>query len=362
MLLSTRGLLGLKLTVPIPPNGDTFEWMHGCSDHVSPDATWYIDGSLFDGTRSFSSGRAVGFGVVVVSSQNDLLAYGRGVPPCWVKDAAGAEAWAFAAILRMCPELPSTMTDCYNVLRAISDGRGKMMAASSPLARVWMTAFNILDDYGAYELDKVTWMPAHNGQGSIGRVFASNGKPLTAVQWRANRLVDLLAKSAARPRRLPREARKLVETAAAALEYSLAKLGAVTHAANHYRVSTVLNDGSTTYSNKRDSSGMQPTAKKRAVGQELKRQRRSGTDVVVIPAAGLVDLGDICLDAERTCRSASRKRKADDLEASRELLFQEYWSANRPALKPKPPGEATARFDALRARVIERQKGVVEPA
>eukprot|EP00973_Karenia_brevis_P028832 3976139-Karenia_brevis.AAC.1 len=235
LLLSTRGVLGLKLSIPAPPVGDTFEWLYGCTNDIMADATWYIDGSLFDGNCGMSTCRATGFGVVVASPNNDLIAYGRGIPPCWVKDAAGAEAWAFAMILRMCPELPHTATDCLNIVSTLSRDRGKATAASSPLARIWVAAFSILDDFGctAEDLAKVKWIPAHTGQGSIGQVVASDSKPLTALQWRANRLADLLAKSAARPHRLPLDARKTLKIAREALEYSLAKLGAVTHAANN---------------------------------------------------------------------------------------------------------------------------------
>ena len=40
-------------------------------------------------------------------------------------------------------------------------------------------------------------MPAHGSASSIGRAPDSNGNLVTAVMWRANRLVDLLAKAAA---------------------------------------------------------------------------------------------------------------------------------------------------------------------
>ena len=56
--------------------GDTFEWLHGRLEDVMPDATWYIDGSLFDGDRDLGARQVTGFGVVVVSKQNDLVAYG----------------------------------------------------------------------------------------------------------------------------------------------------------------------------------------------------------------------------------------------------------------------------------------------
>eukprot|EP00973_Karenia_brevis_P028065 3864534-Karenia_brevis.AAC.1 len=39
LLLSTRGALGLKLSIPTPPVGDTFEWLYGCTNDIMADAT-----------------------------------------------------------------------------------------------------------------------------------------------------------------------------------------------------------------------------------------------------------------------------------------------------------------------------------
>ena len=270
LLLTTRGLLSLRLSTPKPPDGDTFEWLHSSTADIPLDATWFIDGSMFDGIHDFGIRRRTGFAIVIVSAQHDLLACGRGMPPNWVKDAAGAEAWAFAVMLRMCPTVPRTTTDCLNIVKTIAGGRGKATAASSPLARIWATAFDILDDMEctAEDFEKVAWMPAHRGQDTIGQVVASEGRILTALEWWANRLVDALAKSAASPHRLAPEVRKLVETAAEALEYSLAKLGAVTYAANHYKIEVILADGTTTHSikslkrahSKPNTSGQEPKA------------------------------------------------------------------------------------------------------
>ncbi len=63
--------------------------------------------------------------------------------------------------------------------------------------------------------------------------------------------------------------RRFIETAAEALEYSLAKLGAVTHAANHFKLAMVLGDGTTTHTTIGDSSGTQPRGAGRQSG--LKR-------------------------------------------------------------------------------------------
>jgi len=205
-------------------------------------------------------------------------------------------------------------------------------------------------------------MPAHTTQGSIGRLVASDGKPITAVQWRANRLVDMLAKSAARPYRLPAAAGKILDTAAEAVEFSLAKLAAVTYAANHCKVDAVLPDGTTTRCIKRDSSGARPCARRGATG--LKRQRREEPAVVGMPApaAVAVDLGIGEPQVRRRCKRTVQKMQEDDRLSRDELLFREHWRANRPVMKARPPGEARARFADLRARVLERERALTYSA
>ena len=46
------------------------------------------------GSSLASYSMRIGFGIIVVTSSGDVLAHGHGVPPEWVGDAAGAEAWA----------------------------------------------------------------------------------------------------------------------------------------------------------------------------------------------------------------------------------------------------------------------------
>ena len=138
-LLLTRGLLAVRVIVPNPHGADSFHWIRSPQDDIPLDAKWYIDGSMFDASRGFA--KRTGFGVVVISVTGDLLAYGNGIPPNWIQDAAGAEAWAFASILRLCPFLPDTTTDCLNIVQAVTGGCAAATSASSPLARIWVSVF-----------------------------------------------------------------------------------------------------------------------------------------------------------------------------------------------------------------------------
>ena len=366
-ILLTRGLLAVRALIPAPQAGDTFEWLRSPRDDIPLDAKWYIDGSLFDAAWDYA--KRTGFGVAVVSTSGDLLAYGKGVPPDWIHDAAGAEAWAFAVILRMCPFLPDTTTDCLNIVKTVARGRAHATAASAPLARVWVSIFSMLEEQAGDSdaLQRLRWMPAHGAQSSIHRARRSDGLHLTALDWRANRLVDALAKAAAQQHRVPKQLRQFVDDAAAALEYALAKLATVTYAANHFHCAVTLPDGSTTQRVKRDSSAQKPPRAARPVkasGACLLEPSGSQT----IPAHGVLIDRSCSADAPQTRSEPSRKRalqgpgssaakrqRALDHECMCEMRFQAHWMANRPAMRAAPPERAHCRFEELRARVAKRE-------
>ena len=75
------------------------------------------------------------------------------------------------------------------------------------------------------------WMPAHAPASDIGRARDSEGDPITATMWRANRLADALAKAAAGEHRLPVQATAWVRNAAALVQHAAATRGAITHTA-----------------------------------------------------------------------------------------------------------------------------------
>ena len=103
---------------------------------------------------------------------------------------------------------------------------------------------------------RTTWMPAHGGVHTIGVARDSRGKPITAVMWRANRLVDFLAKSAAAGQRLPPQITRDLISMRLLARYSLAKLGAVTREANHHAMIVDNGDGTVKTRIKRDSEGL----------------------------------------------------------------------------------------------------------
>ena len=99
-----------------------------------------------------------------------------------------------------------------------------------------MVATALDDDFR--QAERLTrWMPAHTATSSIGSTHDSEGEPITATMWRANRLVDALAKAAAAEHRLPVWVTGWVRNAATLVRHTAATLGAITHAANNYTLS-----------------------------------------------------------------------------------------------------------------------------
>ena len=194
-LLATRGLLAARVALPPRPAGDSFTWLRAPPEELPSDVTWFIDGSLFDTVCRAS--RRTGFGVAVVAASGDLLAWGCGVPPSWIQDASGAEAWAFFFVMREALEVPRATKDCMHILVTLEAGVAAATRASKQLARLWSVTASALDDTFELAASRTTWMPAHGAAHTIGVARDSRGQPITAVMWRANRLVDFLAKSAA---------------------------------------------------------------------------------------------------------------------------------------------------------------------
>ena len=82
----------------------------------------------------------------------------------------------------------------------------------------------------------------------------SDGSFVTAIDWRANRLVDHLARLAALQYGVPELAFTAFKQAMHAAEYCAAFLGTVTHKANHHKVLVTKPDGSQVFSYCRDSA------------------------------------------------------------------------------------------------------------
>ncbi len=212
--------------------------------------------------------------------------------------------------------------------------------------------FHCLDDLGIdvqlRSVDRLVWMPAHTGAHAIGKVQTSKGASLTAPIWRANRLVDVLAKKAASQHTVGPAILRALKLAEATALHGAALLGMVVHAANNLRVDECQEDGTTRTTLRRDTAPLPKTGKQKMLEGHTGEgvggaQRPAGTDARA--ATGPQELA--------RCKAAQRRLLAEEALARAEAAFWANWSG--PALAPRA-GVPTAaeRLEALRRRVMCR--------
>ena len=363
-LLDTRGLLVLNLHIPERhPTG----WMHWflCPPPDVPEtATFYIDGSLLDGPSELIS--RCGLAICIVDEHDELLAYGHGVPPDWVRTSGAAEAWALYMVMRMSPTLPRVITDCLNLLQTLERGFKHACGPARPQARLWRLIAGTFDY--AFQPEwihkRLLWMPSHSSKAAIGTAIRSDGVPITPTDWRCNRLVDALAKGAAHSQRVPPSIRFQVQDAKDALEHAAAQLGVVTKAANTQTTTQWREDGTTFQRRLRDS--LPPPRKAQA------ERDHEGTDqrAPPHPRTGTAEPRRDSEDAEAE-RAYGRKaawhrgaaaRTKTELQtqaAAEEARFLRTWhhdmagKARNPVAGPGRPS-AGERMRALRERIRAR--------
>ena len=261
-ILKMRGLLVLRLPPPQPTAEGIFQWLTDpTASSLVDEATWYFDGSMLNGR--WKALRLTGFGVAVVAKTGVLIGHGMGWPPTWVTTAAAAEAWALSVVLQLVPFPPPMRTDCLALLQTAKEGNARATHHSKPLARIWRSIADTMGSDVSERLvnDKLVWFPAHLTHKAIGQAKGSNGCRLSAVDWRANRLVDKLAKVAAKALQFSKHVLNLLPSAVAASAHAACLLGVVTHKANNLEVSSTNAVGKTVTRTLRDSTE-RPKAKR----------------------------------------------------------------------------------------------------
>ena len=226
-----------------------------------------------------------GFAIVVADKNSNLISWGLGTPPHWITDAAGAEAWALALVLKMCPLAPKIITDCKGLLAEAAES-AKNCSGKKKLARTWNHIKEACDGNTAQlaESRRLDWMPAHKSFASVGVLEKASGKHVTAFDWRANNLVDHLARQAAETYAPPKKIVRLVKDAVDMVKCAAAKLGLVTWSANNYSTTEALPDGSVRNITKRDASD--PPAirrKKRSKPTRAKKRNEEPADLPTRP-------------------------------------------------------------------------------
>ena len=286
-ILKTHGLLAMKIHTPTFAQLGDFRWIvePSVEDPRVDFATWYCDGSMLNG--KWKPLRVTGFGIAVVATVGDLLAYGMGWPPSWCATASAAEAWTLQIVLEHCPFPPAVRTDCMAVIASAQGGTAAATHHSRPLAKIWKTIAQIVgqDIATLVSNGKLVWVPAHRLITDIGEAKLGNGARFTSTDWRANRLVDKLAKLAAESLQPPASTIKLLESAEAAAAHAACLLGVVTHAANNHKAFTLDEGGNTTCKVMRDSTDRPRQPRATSLPANGTRVKGSG----VLPAASASD-------------------------------------------------------------------------
>ena len=249
---ATRALLVVRVPRPIQRD-ESFRWLKFPDMHVL-DAIWYIDGSLFEGSiRQYA---VTGFAIVVVSKRGDLLGFGHGTPPSWITTAPAAEAWALQITVANAPVMPAVRTDCYTLLTTAMSGPLAAASARKPLAAIWRAIAHHLDDQLAEFVSRgcLVWMPAHQSLATFRSRMKSDGKDMTTLDWRANRLADALAKAAAVPNRIDTRLRLLMQSFDSLALHDARLLGQITQAANACQITVVDEHGVESTVTRRDAT------------------------------------------------------------------------------------------------------------
>ena len=246
--------------------------------------------------------------------------------------------------------MPRVITDCLGVLHTLQRGPTAATAADKVNARLWTLIGSCLDGTSwQAAAERVTWMPAHGSKASVGRALRSDDLPITATDWRANRLADALAKAAASRFRLPYKVRHVVATAMKAYEHAAALAGMVTHAANNHHVSAIAHDG--TYVHKKVRDALPPARTQRPPARAAQQHQAPP-----VPTAAPFPTSAPAAAATKPKRDGSAKTALAQAAAQRDARFVQTWHKDM-ASKPRTVVaglSARERLEALRLRVSLR--------
>jgi hypothetical protein len=199
-------------------------------------------------------------------------------------------------------------------------------------------------------------MPAHMSRLTATTAGKSDGSPLSYVDWRANRLVDALAKAAARTRRLPAELRSLHASAAQAAGHAAALLGVVTHAANNFQESHWDQEGRLHTRTYRDAwlPPFQDHASGARSGQRGSRgavAKAREQPAELAPCAATPSVAD----SARAAKAKAREQQELREEAREGRALQTWLSDCAATLRPAAGPTATERLEAVRRRIAAKE-------
>ena len=259
------------------------------------------------------------------------------------------------------------ITDCLGLVNTAAAGRLAATHAKRPQARLWNMFFGYVSDADAAAAAHSTlvWMPSHCTLAAARFRCKSDGSPVSGLDWRANRLVDALAKAAAEVARLPKELTDLVRRAEQATEYAAAMAGATSWAANNQVAYLPDGNGDSYKVTLRDSQP--PPATRVGVPTGTGKPRRlsgrtpaSGSDALPPAPSRTAHLSRSPLAPPALARVRAAATQAAMLEKTVEKEARAYTSwlkdmATKKRARDPSAETATERMAALRRRVLEKQ-------
>ena len=233
-----------------------------------------------------------------------------------------------------------------------------------------------LDENLSAAAHAVVWMPSHGASHTINVVKDSTGSPITPAMWRANRLADLLAKSAAEPWRLPQWITKQVSDMSRLVVHHAARLGVATTRANGSHVTVRDELGVESTRELRDSTAERPkwSLRPRKRAASIKQTSQAASASAPSPMPGLC-ISRHC--ATKQHNASRRKRRPSQapphgtakrarvhaIEAIRQDVRDEEQLARwvrAYRAKPSTSEPADERMAALRARVRQKERQAAE--
>ena len=288
---------------------ETFNW------HIKPRQLpivghVYPDGSSRDGP--IPELERCGWAFAIVDDSGELIAAAYGVPPPWITDIGGSEAWGlFQALLVTLPPLCKYWPDCLPVKTAVEKGAAMALDPRNPLARVHGMIHTALE---GSETKMIGWMPAHLTSADLARGTArkSDGSLVNQRDLWTNDVADKLAKLGVEHHRVPAAEVKRWKAAHQTAKDRAKWVGIVTHAAGN-ATSFPFRDSEA--SRWKADAARRARANKKS-GTDGRKRRGAGTSKPIIPRdkgghdivpaeSGLGWLCTVC-----RCRSTRRRKIA----------------------------------------------------
>ena len=207
---------------------------------------------------------------------------------------------------------------------------------------------NILTSHGA-----LVWMPSHSTPATIGNARKSDHREITAVDWRANRLADALAKAAAGNAPGCHAIDQLLRSADVLVRHEAAVLGASTALANGFEVSAIATDGSCKRQWRRDSTGKRRAPAPPALAVVAMVQEPPAPPLPPQPPQRQRAPAQP-RPARHAARAASARAAVRLRAAADEARTRAFCNASGELARPTSAPPAAARLAALRDRIIAR--------